>query len=130
MKSPIEKLWTDFYEWPERWKGFDKDVPYGEEIIQIYKPFLDELLSRLSLKTVKRHLDNLWLLGGELIREINMNPKLRKKAPMDLLLDNVDETGGPYCRHLDSEEQMRAYDATCRKLSKFLRKGITHGFSH
>jgi len=122
MKSPIEKLWTDFYEWPERWKGFDKDVPYGEGIIQIYKPFVDELLSRLSLKTVKRHLDNLWLLGGELIREINMNPKLRKKAPMDLLLDNVDETGGPYCRHLDSEEQMSAYDATCRKLFKFLRE--------
>ena len=121
MKSPIEKLWTDFYEWPERWKGFDKDVPYGEGIIQIYKPFVDELLSRLSLKTVKRHLDNLWLLGGELIRELNMNPKLRKKTPMDLLLDNVDETGGPYCRHLDSEEQMMAYDATCRKLSKFLR---------
>ena len=129
MKSRIDKLWADFYEWPERWKGFDKDVPYGEGIIQIYKPFVDELLSRLSLKTVKRHLDNLWLLGGELIREINMNPKLRKKTPMDLLLDNVDETGGPYCRHLDSEEEMRAYDATCKKLFKFLQEGITHGIS-
>ena len=122
MKSQTDKLWADFYEWPERWKGFPEDVPYGEGIIRIYKPFVDELLSRLSLKTVKRHLDNLWLLGGELIREINMNPRLRKKAPMDLLLDNVDETGGPYCRHLDSEEQMNAYDATCRKLFKFLRE--------
>jgi hypothetical protein len=127
MKSHVEKLWADFYEWPERWKGFPADVPYGEGIIEIYKPFVEELLSRLSLKTVKRHLDNLWLLGGELIREINMNPKLRKKAPMDLLLDNVDESGGPYCRHLDSEEQMMAYDATCRKLSKYLRERNPHG---
>lgn len=121
MKSQTDKLWADFYEWPERWKEFAEDVPYGERIIRIYKPFVDELLSRLSLNTVKRHLDNLWLLGGELIREINMNPELRKQPPMDLLLENIDETGGPYCRHLDSEEQMRAYEATCRKLFKFLQ---------
>jgi len=122
----LRKLWTDFYEWPERWKGFPEDVPYGERIIAIYKPFVEELLSRLSLKTVKRHLDNLWLLGGELIRKINMDPELRNKAPVDLLLDNVDETGGPYCRHLDTSEDLRSYDATCKKLFKFLQKGITH----
>jgi len=69
----------------------------------------------------------LWLLGGELIREINMNPKLRKQAPMDLLLENIDETGGPYCRHLDSEEDSRSYGTTCKKLFKFLQKGIIHG---
>ncbi len=129
MKSRTDKLWADFYEWPERWKGFPEDVPYGEGIIAIYKPFVDELLSRLSLKTVKRHLDNLWLLGGELIREINMDPELRKKAPMELLLENIDETGGPSCRHLDTEEDFRSYDATCKKLFKFLQKGITHGIS-
>jgi hypothetical protein len=83
---------------------------------------VEELLSRYSLKTVKRHLDNLWLLGGELIRSINMDPEDREKTPMELLLDNIDEIGGPYCRHSDTEEEMRSYDATCRKLFKFLRK--------
>lgn len=122
MKSRIEKMWADFHEWPERWKGFSEDVPYGEGIIEIYKPFVEELLARYSPQTVNRHMDNLWLLGGELIRKINMNPELRKNAPMDLLLDNVDETGGPYCGHLDTEEQMRAYEATCRKLFKFLQE--------
>jgi restriction system protein len=67
-----------------------------------------------------RHLNNLWLLGGELIRSINMDSEDREKTPMELLLENIDETGGPYCRHLDSEEQMRAYEATCKKLFKFL----------
>lgn len=120
MTSRIEKLWADFHEWPERWKGVDKDVPYGKGIIEIYKPFVEELLSHYSKSTVNRHLNNLWLLGGELIRSINMDPEDRGKTPMELLLDNIDETGGPYCRHLDSEEQMRAYEATCRKLFKFL----------
>jgi hypothetical protein len=29
MKSRIDKMWNDFYEWPERWKGFSEDVPLG-----------------------------------------------------------------------------------------------------
>jgi hypothetical protein len=120
MHSPPERLWRDFHNWPQRWAGRPKDVVYGEGILEIFKPFVEELLLRHRPSTVKRHIDNLWLLGGELIREINMNPVLRKKAPIDLLLENVDETGGPFCRHLDSEEQMRAYEATCRKLYKFL----------
>jgi len=122
MKSRIEKLWADFHKWPKSWKGLPEDVPYGEGLIEIYKPFVEELLSRYSYNTVNRHLNNLWLLGGELIRSINMDPEDREKAPMELLPDNIDETGGPYCRHLDSEEQMRAYEATCKKLFKFLRE--------
>lgn len=122
MKSRIEKMWVDFYEWPERWKGFPEDVPYGERIIEIYKPFVEELLSKYSMNTVKRHLDNLWLLGGELIRDINMDPEDRQKTPMVLLLDNIDESGGPPCRHLDTEAEIRSYDATCRTLFKFLEE--------
>jgi|WetSurMetagenome_2_1015567.scaffolds.fasta_scaffold67866_2 hypothetical protein len=122
MSSRIEKLWVDLYEWPERWEGVLEDVAYGEGIIEIYKPFVEELLSRYSLKTVKRHLDNLWLLGGELIRDINMDPDDREKTPMKLLLDNIDENGGPGCIHLDTDEDFRSYDATCRKLFKFLRE--------
>jgi len=81
---------------------------------------VEQLLSRYSMKTARRHLDNLWLLGGELIRAINMDPEDRAKTPMELLLDNIDEIGGPSCRHLDTDEDLRAYDATCRKLFKFL----------
>ena len=122
MTSRIEKLWADFYEWPQRWAGTPKDVVYGKCILEIYKPFVEELLLRHSLNTVKRHLDNLWLLGGELIRAINMDPEDRAKTPMELLLDNIDDTGGPSCRHLDTEDQIKLYDATCKKLFKFLRK--------
>ena len=120
MTSRIEKLWADFYKWPKSWQGLPEDVPYGEGLIEIYKSFVEELLAHYSKSTVNRHLNNLWLLGGELIRAINMDPEDRGKTPMELLLDNIDETGGPYCRHLDSGEQMRAYEATCKKLFKFI----------
>jgi hypothetical protein len=120
MTSRVEKLWADFCEWPQRWAGIPEDVAYGKGILEIYKPFVEELLLRYSLNTVKRHLDNLWLLGGELIRAIHIDPEERAKTPMELLIDNIDETGGPYCRHLDTEEEMRSYDATCKKLFKFL----------
>jgi hypothetical protein len=121
LKTRVEKLWADFYNWPESWKGSPEDVAFGEGLIEVYKPFVEVLLARYSKSTVNRHLNNLWLLGGELIRSINMDLRNREKTPLDLLLENIDETGGPYCRHLDSEEQMRAYEATCRKLSAFLR---------
>jgi hypothetical protein len=91
-----------------------------EDFSEIYKPFVEELLLRHSLKTVKRHLNNLWLLGGELIRSINMDPEDREKTPMELLRDNIDENGGPSCRHLETDEDFRSYDATCKKLFKFI----------
>ena len=66
-------------------------------------------------------------LGGELIRDINLDPGDRSKPPMEPLLDNIDETGGPSCRPLDTDEDFRSYDATCRKPFKFLmeRKRLT-----
>jgi len=95
-------------------------APWAQFIFR--KATIGHMIQPVGAKTLNRHLNNLWLLGGELIRSINMDPEDREKAPMELLLDNIDETGGPYCRHLDSEEQMRAYEATCKKLFKFLRE--------
>jgi hypothetical protein len=122
MPGSTEKLWKDFYDWPQRWAGAPEDVAYGKGILEIYKPFVEELLARQTLTTVKRHLDNLWLMGGELIRTINMYPEDREKTPIELILDNIDETGGPSCRHLDTDEGLRSYDATCKKLFRFLRE--------
>ena len=65
-------------------------------------------------------LGNLWLLGGEIIRQVNFEPPLRGKPASVLLADVVDEEGGPCCRHLDSEAEMRSFDATCKKLHKYI----------
>ncbi len=55
--------------WPERWRGEDCDIPPGQAIVEFFKPFLLHLLGEgLAAKTLRRHRDNLWMLGGELIR--------------------------------------------------------------
>jgi hypothetical protein len=76
--------------------------------------------------------DNLWMLGGEIIRDLNYTPSLRKVPAQRLLRDAVHADGGPLI-HNGSEEAQRSLDATCRKLHRFLSQPqlsppITHEF--
>jgi hypothetical protein len=117
----IEKICPDFQEWPDSWKGEGKDVPFGEGLIEVFRPFIQSLIDHgWSKSTIKNHSDNLWLLGGEIIREVNDDNEYRRFTPHQKLLDAIGSEGGPYCRHLDSEEESRSFDATCRKLFKYL----------
>lgn len=122
MAKSLLEICPDYYDWPKRWMGQPEDLSCGEEIIAIFRPFAEDLLSkRYKDKTAKRHINNLWLLGGELIRMVNMDKDLRKKQELVLILDNIGTYGGPNCRHLDTDEDVRSFDSTCRKLFKFLR---------
>ena len=76
-------------------------------------------LTNLSPKTIQKHVDNMWVLGGELITELNYTPSLRK-APVEKVLANLIKDGGPILHHGDSEEQQRSFESTCRKLWRFL----------
>ena len=75
----------------------------------------------LKDKTIRRHMDNLWLLGDEIVRAVSMNDEY-DIPPAENLRRSVDEEGGPYCHHLDSESEARSFDATCRKLHKFFEE--------
>jgi hypothetical protein len=117
----LERICPDFQGWPEGWKGEDKDVPFGEGLIETFRPFIQSLIDAGWTKnTIRNHIDNLWLLGGEIIREVNDDNEYRRFTPRQKLLDSIGPEGGPYCRHLDSEEESRSFDATCRKLYKYL----------
>jgi hypothetical protein len=63
--------------------------------------------------------NNLWLLGGEIIRDLNYDPSLRKKAVAVHLRNAIHEDGGPLI-HNGSEAEQRSFDATCQKLHRFL----------
>jgi hypothetical protein len=122
MKSRNDIL-LDCEKWPKRWMGLGEDVPYGRGIVDAMKPFIEGLIAEgVTDRTLRKHLGNLWLLGGELIRDVSMNEEYEKIAPADKLLESIGPDGGPYCRHLHSEEESRSYDATCRKLFRFLEK--------
>jgi len=110
----------DLDNWPRSWMGLEKDLPPGEKLVACLRPFLEHLASSsLSPKTIRRHVDNLWLLGGEIIRDLNYDPSLRKMAADRLLRNVIHEDGGPLI-HNGSEEEQRSFDSTCRKLHRFL----------
>jgi hypothetical protein len=119
MNKLIE-ICPDFPEWPERWKGIEPDLEYGNQLLVEIRPFAEHLAdSGLSKKTIKRHLTNLWLLGGEIIRDVSMHEEYSVPAS-EKLRESVWPEGGPICRHLYSEAEINSFDSTCRKLYKFL----------
>jgi hypothetical protein len=110
----------DLDNWPRSWMGLEKDLPPGEELVACLRPFIEHLASSsLSPKTIRRHVDNLWMLGGEIIRDLNYTPSLRRVAMKRLLRDVLHADGGPLI-HNGSEEDQLSLDSTCRKLHRFL----------
>jgi len=49
----------------------------------------------LTRKTLNLHRDNLWALGGELIRDLHETPKLRKRPAIEWVVAAVDGGEGP-----------------------------------
>lgn len=126
MKSS-PKILEKLSEWPSSWAIDDNDVAKGQEITLVLRAFIESLIKlELASTTIRRHVNNLWLLGGELIREINIYPDQRKKTALQLIKNALDDEGGPYCRHLNSESEMKAFDATCKKLNQFIKGDVVH----
>jgi hypothetical protein len=107
-------------ECPNTWQVDDPDLPYGQGLLAEFKPFVTHLITveQLSATSIRRHLVNLFLLGGELISQINFFEGKRRLSPAKLLDQSIFEEGGPLCRHV-ADYQQAQYDATCRKLYAF-----------
>ena len=117
----LEHYCRDLKGWPQSWMGLEKDLPPGEQLIALFRPFLEHLASSsLSPKTIQKHVDNMWALGGEFIRELNYDPPLRKK-PVEQVLLKMLQYGGPMLYH-GGEDEQRSFDATCRKFKRFLNQ--------
>ena len=122
MKEEITALVPDFYDWPQRWMSVDEDLGYGLKLLEHFEPFISHLTTvQLAKKTKKKHADNLWLAGGELIRMVSMEENYQIE-PKELILDNFGMDGGPYCRHLGTENKFNSYDSSCRKFYKFITR--------
>ena len=100
--------------------GEEKDLPVGRRLVECFLPFLLHLTeSGLSKRTIQNHFDNMWLLGGEIIRKVNYDPSLRKLPAEKLIRDVIDQDGGPLI-HNGWEDEQRSFDSTCRKFYRFL----------
>jgi hypothetical protein len=117
----LRQACPDLDEWPLRWRCESADLAPGAAIVATFKPFLLDLLhSNLAKKTFNRHRDNLWQVGGEIIRRRYDDPVLKRLPIHQLVQQMVEEDGGPLIWPRISETEQNAIDATCRKLYRFL----------
>lgn len=121
VADPLQTYCPDLNEWPRSWSYEAQDIPPGQQMVEYFKPFLRDLLARnLSRKTLRQHRDNVWALGGEIIRELYMDKALRRRPIEQVVLRLISDDGGPLLSHHQSEAEQRSFDATCRKLFRFL----------
>lgn len=119
--EPLVNLCPDFQSWPQRWRYDASDIATGERILECFTPFLIHLIEqRLAAKTLQRHRDHLWMLGGEIIRRAQEDPSLRRKSIKTILLQLGDDECGPLIWPRITEAQQNSFDATWRKLYQFL----------
>ena len=117
----LRQACPDLDDWPSRWQYQAADLAPGAAIVAIFKPFLLDLLrGNLSKKTFNRHRDNLWLVGGEMIRRRYEDPDLKRLPIATLVRELVEEDGGPLIQSRMSETEQNTIDTTCRKLHRFL----------
>ena len=114
---------NDFAEldgWPDSWKFTSRDVRTGRRLLDVFKPFLFHLGdSGITPRTFRRHVDNLWLLGGELIRYAQNDTRFRR-SPEEVLLEFGERRMGPVLLH-ESPRTQAEVDVTFRALIRFLR---------
>ena len=122
----LRQACPDLDDWPRRWQYQAADLAPGAAIVAIFKPFLLDLLrGNLSKRTFNRDRDNLWLVGGELIRRRHEDPDLKRLPMGKLVRQLVAEDGGPLISSRISEAEQNAIDATCRKLYRFLNQSTS-----
>ena len=121
--ATIDELRPYLSQWPEMWKLADRDVELGRRLTVSLEPFLLDLLQQgFADKTFARHRDHIEMLGGEIIRRRYDDPDLAKQPINELLSSLIEEEGGPLIWPQITETAQRAFDATCRKLYRYLQQ--------
>jgi len=116
----------DLDHWAQSWLVEERDLVPGQRIVEFFKPFLLHLLAQgLASKTMRRHYDHLWMLGGEVIRRRQEDSNLRRLSVEKVTLALLEEDGGPLIWPRISESEQDAFDATCRKLYRFFTVPIS-----
>lgn len=107
--------------------GVEEDLEIGRGLLGLFVPFIEHLIDKgLAAKTIKNHGAHLRMLGREIIERLNQDDEQnRKLSPKKLIVHYVDEEGGPLLSFLDPNikaelAQHMAFDATCRRLLKFV----------
>lgn len=118
--NKLTELCPDFEEWPKRWMGDDEDLAYGIKLLEVFRPFCEHLVALdESIRSKKNDLDNIWLLGGEIIRDVSIHEEY-ETPPIKKLQESVGIHGGVSCRHMKTTAEEESYNKTCVKLAEFI----------
>ena len=124
----LAKLCPDLDNWPQIWSYEEGDLVPGQQIVEFFKPFLHALMAKgLAAKTLRKHRDHLWMLGGEVIRRRQEDAHLHRLPVEKVTCALLEEEGGPLIWPRITEQEQDSFDATCRKLYKFLADSKTLG---
>ena len=117
----LRQACPDLHEWPASWQVQPADIAVGQQIVQVFTPFLLHLLDQgLARTTVRKHRDNLWLLGGEFIGRRYDDDDLARQDVPSALQQLIQDDEGPLVWPRITESQQDSLASTCRKLRRFL----------
>ena len=121
IPKELLKIHSDIPEWPERWMGMEEDILKGERMLEVLIPFLLDLVEKgYKQKTLKNHFDNMWVLGGEMIRDLQWEEDIEKIDIRESIFNSIGPHGGPVLHSAYDESEQPSFDGTCRKLYKFM----------
>lgn len=112
----------DMDQWPDSWAGEKNDIPVGNKLHNVFQCYLIQLMNKGRTKeTIRKHANYLWALGGEIIRDTNENGAPQEVTDSELILQYIDNEGGPFWRHAnDDYDHQPQFDSICRQLYKYL----------
>lgn len=103
--------------------GVKEDLDYGRKLLPWFAGFLQALYAEgLSRKTFSQYRDNLWLLGGTIIRKVSWDEEY-SDDPLEKLRESVADDG-ILPDHYDqmTQAELRAFERMCRRFEKYLGK--------
>jgi hypothetical protein len=128
---PID-YFPDLGRWPNHWMYAKEDLKIGRGLLALFTRFIQHLIDEgLAKRTIKNQGSHLAALGGEIIWSLNrLDEKNRKLSPRDLVLQYINDPGGPLFSDWDASDKTElsrqlAFDATCRKFFKFMTRKNT-----
>ena len=72
----LKDIVPDFERWPKSWMGTQEDLEYGKKMLPFLEGFIRYLMAQdLSRKTLKVYIDNVWVLGGTIIRDVSISER-------------------------------------------------------
>lgn len=103
-KANKQAILASMHQWPASWAATGDDVEPGKRLVEHMRPFVIHLLEKgYSANTVRRHLNNLWAIGGEVVRQFTYDPPLRRHSARQLLLDAVGTGESPLLLSVSTE---------------------------